>query len=575
MSTSSTSINLVHGQTYTVNASNQRIAGADGTETVVIPNGFWNTVVDATVEHIALGVGLFATRARVLNGQLVIAVPGQGTELMVTPAVTGTQISYSDGSVATFTRAPTGVISVHYDTVNLPLNSSIDLPNGDVVVHGAAGYESLKIAGNLRHVLVDAAIENISIGVAYSPSLLVPSAGQVLINDAAGVALAQLNLSSGHAETLNFTNARGTLSLGSGELGSFTLTDLLLDANQTYATGQSNLHLYGNGGTETVTLLASASNETIDARVEKVILPSAYGSYTIKTGASDVQILNASNNLVADVFVAHNATGTQLQFANATYTASYTNGVLGLTLPSGTVVTPGTTNAPNGLNYSVSWGSFGNSQSGIQACLNKAMTDLGKYFNAKGVLNLQVLPETVARTVLAETSPSMVVTSSTSVSTEFQLESTSGTDSNGSSYDAVIYVNLANLSSLNLEPGKAPTSSQYDLATVLEHELLHAMGFTGDLGISTSVLSAYDSLVRFTNGTPYFVGSHAQQVYGGPVPLAPSTAGTGSAYYHVNVPGDLMNEAIGLGQVRSISSLDLAMLQDIGDPVLVGVSPAA
>ena len=107
------------------------------------------------------------------------------------------------------------------------------------------------------------------------------------------------------------------------------------------------------------------------------------------------------------------------------------------------------------------------------------------------------------------------------------------------------------------------------------HELLHAMGFTGDLGISTSVLSAYDSLVRFTNGTPYFVGSHAQQVYGGPVPLAPATAGTGSAYYHVNVPGDLMNEAIGLGQVRSISSLDLAMLQDIGDPVLVGVSPAA
>jgi hypothetical protein len=226
------------------------------------------------------------------------------------------------------------------------------------------------------------------------------------------------------------------------------------------------------------------------------------------------------------------------------------------------------------LQYTVGWGSFSSGQLGIQACLNKALADLGKYFNAKGVLDLSVQPETVVRSVLAEAKPAMIRTSTSAESTEFQLESISGTDSNGSSYDAVIYVNLANLASLNLDPTKAPTASQYDLTSILEHELLHAMGFTGEIGISTSVASPYDSLVRYTNGAPYFVGVHAQAAYGGPVPLAPASTGSGSAYYHVNVAGDLMSEGIGLGQVRTISKLDLAILQDMGDPVLVGISPS-
>jgi hypothetical protein len=157
----------------------------------------------------------------------------------------------------------------------------------------------------------------------------------------------------------------------------------------------------------------------------------------------------------------------------------------------------------------------------------------------------------------------------------FQLESISGIDSNGSNYDAVIYINLANLASLNLDPAKAPTAAQFDLTSILEHELLHAMGFTGRIGSTPNVTSSYDSLVSFVNGTPYFVGTNAKAFYGGPVPLTPASAGSGSAYYHVNVPGDLMNDAIGRGQVQTISKLDLAILHDIGAPVLVGVSPTA
>lgn len=575
MLTTYSSVNLVSGQSYTVNSSYQRIAGANGSETVVIPATFWNTVISGDVERVTLGVNLFNTRAYTLNGQMVIRA-NQGTELTITPATTGTQLTYADGNVATLTKSATGALALHYDTLNLPSNSNISLPNGDVSVRGATGTETLSIAANLRHVVVDAAVEKINFGQAYVAESLVASKGQLLVNDATGVAVAQLSVVSGHSETLSFSNARGTLGLDAAGIASFTLTDLVLDANQSYVAAQSNLRILGNRGAETVTLSSTAVNQTIDRGIEKVVFPAAYGSYTVKAGVSDVQIFNASNTLVADVFVPRTNAGTQLQFANGTWTAKFTNGVLGLSAPDGAAASPAaapSTSGASGLKYTVSWGSFGDSQSGVQACLNKAMADLGKYFNAKGVLDLQVLPETVKASVLAEAKPAMASTSSTTASTVFQLESLSGTDSNGSAYDAVLYVNLANLSKLNLDPTKSPTASQYDLTTILEHELMHVMGFTGNIGVNPNITTPYDSLVRYVNGAPYFAGSKAQAVYGGMVPLAPASTGAGSAYYHVSVASDLMNDSIGLGDVRTLSKLDLAMLQDLGDPVLIGIAP--
>jgi len=572
-----TSVKLVSGQAYKVSASNERIAGADGNETVVIAAKLWNCVISAAVEKVTLGVSLFNTRSYSQDGQLVVDVPWQGKVLTINPAASGTQLTYADGSVATIARASSGQVSMHYDTVYMPQNSSIRIPNGDVFVRGTTGTESLSISSDLRNVLVDASVEQVNIGMPYSSSLLVSSAGQLNVNNASGATVAKLSVANGHAETLSFNNAKGALALGPNGNATFTLTDLNLDANQAYTVAQSSLKIYGGGGVETVTLSNLAANVSIDARVEKVAFPSAFANYTYKTGTSFVQFFNASNTLVADVYVPKNLTGTQLQFANGTWTASYSNGVLGLSTNGSSSETIGTTNtnSANGLKYSVSWGNFSSSQSGVQACLNKAMANLGKYFNAKGSLDIQVLPETVANKVLAETTPTIIKTSASSESTVFQVESTSGVDKNGSNFDAVIYINVANLASLNLDPDKAPTAAQFDLTSILEHELLHAMGFTGRIGSSTNVTSSYDSLVRITNGTPYFVGTNAQALYGGPVPLTPASAGSGSAYYHVNVAGDLMSDAIGRGQVQTISKLDLAILHDIGAPVLVGVSPTA
>jgi hypothetical protein len=118
MSTSYTAVNLGSGQTYKVNSSNQRITGSDGTETVVIAAGVWNTVITAAVERVTLGVNLFDTRAYVSNGQIVIAVLGKGTELTINPAANGTQLNFADGGVP----EPTSILSAPAPPVMMSLN---------------------------------------------------------------------------------------------------------------------------------------------------------------------------------------------------------------------------------------------------------------------------------------------------------------------------------------------------------------------------------------------------------------------------------------------------------------------
>jgi hypothetical protein len=84
-------------------------------------------------------------------------------------------------------------------------------------------------------------------------------------------------------------------------------------------------------------------------------------------------------------------------------------------------------------------------------------------------------------------------------------------------------------------------------------------------------MTTYDSYVVTQNGKPYFTGPAAESVYGGPVPLAAASAGPGSAYYHVAISSDLMSDSLSAAQVKTVSKLDEAILQDLGAPVLVGV----
>ena len=72
---------------------------------------------------------------------------------------------------------------------------------------------------------------------------------------------------------------------------------------------------------------------------------------------------------------------------------------------------------------------------------------------------------------------------------------------------------------------------------------------------------------------PVFTGTNAVAANANVVvPLSPASSGDSSAYYHVALQNDLMSDSIGKGEVRAISPLDVAMLQDIG-LTIIGTPP--
>lgn len=136
--------------------------------------------------------------------------------------------------------------------------------------------------------------------------------------------------------------------------------------------------------------------------------------------------------------------------------------------------------------------------------------------------------------------------------------------------------------------GGTVPANEFDLVTVFRHELAHGLGFIGLTQSDGSLGSQellYDHFIQKTtvSGTitaANFVGPNAETAYGAflgtntatPVPL--TLLNNGENYSHVaNSSGDPLGldlmSGVGLtaGTQRDISSVDLAMLQDVGAPI--------
>ena len=88
--------------------------------------------------------------------------------------------------------------------------------------------------------------------------------------------------------------------------------------------------------------------------------------------------------------------------------------------------------------------------------------------------------------------------------------------------------------------------------------------------------SIFDSLVEtHSDGTAWFTGANAVAVYGGLVPVTTLANGEQYAHFGNDLTGaglDLMNGvALYTGTPYEISALDLAVMQDLGAPVIVPV----
>lgn len=488
-----------------------------------------------------------------------------------------------------------------------PGQSYVSTTSGQSIV-GSSATESVVIGAAVRNVSIDSKVEKVSIAARFESTKLASSSGMISFTDSAGAKIVDLAIAAGHGETVSFTNGSGTLSLDALGKGVFKLASIVLSPSQVFTATTSGISISGSASSDatTVILTAGVSNESIGASIGQVKFAGKSSDYLYLNKSGTLYVYDQSGHNIAAIQIQNDANGTNLIFADGNhYNTTLNNGGIKIgtvTIPSSapadlahaaaaaavTQITPSTMPASNtsSFHFSLTMGSFGQYQSAIQADMTAALNNIGKFLNSKGVFTVQVLPETVSAGIIADASGALVGTPTSllsaehgaNLSTTFQMTSLTGIDPNPGGFDATVHINMTNISRMNLNPNIAPTANQIDMTTALTHEIMHAIGFEGFIGTSASgsYKTAFDTYVTFQNGKPYFTGPNAEAVYGGQVPLAPASAGQGSAYYHLDVANDLMSTSLGLGQTRTVSALDLAILRDLGVPeiVTVGSLPA-
>ena len=489
---------------------------------------------------------------------------------------------FNFGSFSHKKNAPTTATGTD---VNVGVNQSYTVKTNGLSIHGNTGSEKITVAQNVSGIKIDSTVESVTLnGIKFDPSALVSSQGTLVINSAVGN-LATLSVVGNHNESLNFSNAVGTLSLDSAGNGVFNLSQIQLDKNQSFTATTNDLQVYGNSGQEKITLAQGVTGVAVSSAVETVVLNGNSSDYSYNVEGRTVVVADKSGNDVALISVNQASTGTQIQFADKTLSASWEiTGSFGHWNSWGVIVTdpnapatPTTISGGTNLLYSVdfSHANLGSNLANVEANVKTALDNIGQYISSKTPFNLQVLTEQTSPKTLAETNATMISTTnqnSVSQTTAFIADATSQVNTNAGLFDATLYINLANLSQMSFDG--TPTASEYDLTSILTHEILHGLAFTGNLETTGGLITPYDALVTMQNNLPVFTGSHAEAVNGNnPVPLDSASAGDGSAYYHVAIANDLMSDSLEKGVVRTISALDVAMLQDMG-LTIVGVAPA-
>lgn len=480
-----------------------------------------------------------------------------------------------------FRKKAVPVTTVSGSDVNLGAGLSYTVKTNDLSIHGNSGFESVTIAQNVSGIKIDSAVESVTLkGVNFDSSLVVSGQGNLVINSATGN-LATLSLAANHDETVTFTNAIGNVSLDAAGNGVFTLSELQLGKNQNFTATTNDLIVYGNSGQEVVTLANNVTGVSVSSSVEAVKLSGNSSDYTYNVQGGTVVVSDkTTGNDVAYIDVNSAATGSQIQFADKTLTASWeVLGTIGRWTSWGVTVSDpnapavattisGGTNLPYSVDFSQA--NLGSYLADVETNVKNALENIGKYISSKVTFNLQVLTENTSPKTLAEANATML-NSDGSYATAFMAEAKAGVNLNGTTPDATLYINLANINKLSFDG--TPSTNEYDLTSIFTHEILHGLAFTGNLDLTGGVKTPYDTLVSVENNLPVFTGSNAKAVNSNlPVPLDPASSGDGSAYYHVALPNDLMSDSLGKGEVRAISSLDVAMLQDMG-LIIIGTPP--
>ena len=445
--------------------------------------------------------------------------------------------------------------------VNIGFGQSYVAKMNNLTIHGNQGLEQVTLAQNVKGIIIDSTVESVVLtGVKFNPSALLSSQNKITITSNTEN-IATLSIADKHYEALYFANAAGTLSLDSLGKGIFNLSRIQLDPNENYTAKVNKLQVYGNTGQEKVTIAPTISGVTVASNIESVAFSGNVSdySYSIKRG-SVVVTDTVTGVATAVVNVNYDPSGTLLEFANKTLTATRNSQGITVTDPTASSLT----DMSGGTNFQyridLSSAKLGTYLSDVQNALKISLENIGDYLSTK---------------VLAQASATLTnITGLNGVTqtTTFLADSLQGIDTNPGQDDLTLFLNLSNIHQMSFS-GK-PVAGKYDFVSILTHEILHGLAFTGNLD-SNGEKTPFDALVSMENGAPVFTGARAKALNANkPIALEPETVGNGSAYYHLTLENDLMSDTFGKGEVRSISALDLAILEDLGLSI-VGVAPIA
>lgn len=216
------------------------------------------------------------------------------------------------------------------------------------------------------------------------------------------------------------------------------------------------------------------------------------------------------------------------------------------------------------------------------AALNEALADYSSHMSGQGTLITQLnLGDAGASRADGSSTAYLTNGLTEGGQTLVQLGSIetlrTGQRPQGTASDITINLDRSYLPLLHFGDDPVP-AGRVDAASVFRHELQHAFGMTGYIqndGVALSdgaYMTAFDTFIdRHADGSAFFTGPTAVNLYGGAVPL--TTTSTTQNFYHLantlddDLVHDLMTGVYFSGQTYEISNLDLAILRDVGAPI--------
>ncbi len=132
----------------------------------------------------------------------------------------------------------------------------------------------------------------------------------------------------------------------------------------------------------------------------------------------------------------------------------------------------------------------------VRANIKTALENIGQYVSSTVPFDVKIFTKTTDDHTLAEAVSTIITTTMNgedSIDTSFVSDSMYGVELQPGLPDSKIYINLARLEEMSFKG--LPDPEKFDFTSIVTHEILHGLAFTGALDSASPLRTGYDDLV--------------------------------------------------------------------------------